>query len=40
MGGTKLAHARSRHGTGVFEVGGDRDRERSMPVLVRFADGT
>jgi hypothetical protein len=29
-----------RHGTGVFEVGGDSDRERSMPVLVRFADGT
>lgn len=29
-----------RHGTGVFEVGGDGDRERSMPVMVRFADGT
>lgn len=30
----------ARHGTGVFEVGGDGGRERSMPVLVRFADDT
>jgi hypothetical protein len=28
----------ARHGTGVFEL--DGDRERSMPVLVRFGDGT
>jgi hypothetical protein len=30
----------ARHGTGVFEVGGNLDRERSMPVLVGFADGS
>ena len=30
----------ARHGTGVFEVGGNGDYERSMPLLVRFADGT
>ena len=30
----------ARHGTGVFEVGSDGDRERTMPVMVRFADGT
>ena len=29
-----------RPGSGIFEVAGDGDRERSMPVLVRFADGT
>jgi hypothetical protein len=29
-----------RQGSSIFEVGGDGDRERSMPVLVRFAEGT
>lgn len=29
-----------RLGSGIFEVAGEGDRERSMPVLVRFADGT
>lgn len=29
-----------RTGSGVFAVGGDEDREPSMPVLLRFADGT
>jgi hypothetical protein len=30
----------TRLGSGIFEVAGEGDRERSMPVLVRFADGT
>lgn len=29
-----------RQGSGIFEVAGEGDRERSVPVLVRFADGT
>lgn len=29
-----------RLGSGIFEMAGEGDRERSMPVLVRFADGT
>ncbi len=28
-----------RPGSGIFEVAGEGDRERSMPLLIRFADG-